>query len=98
MNARASRFQSSGSSAVTRGWRATHPRALLRKSLRWGLVKAGALVALLIVGSVLVAARLSVREEWDDVRLSDGHKAAVRRAVFSPDGRLLISARADAET
>jgi eukaryotic-like serine/threonine-protein kinase len=72
-------------------------RELLRKSLRWGLIKAGALVTLLIVGGVIVAARLSVREEWDDVRLSDGHKAAVRRAVFSPDGRLLISAGEDAQ-
>jgi WD40 repeat protein len=43
----------------------------------------------------LVAAYFSVREEWDDARLSDGHKAAVRRAVFSPDGRLLVSGEHD---
>lgn len=56
------------------------------------MLNAGALILLLAAGTLLVAATFSVREEWDDVRLSDGHKAAVRRAVFSPDGRLLVSA------
>jgi WD40 repeat protein len=70
---------------------------LLRKSLRWGLLKASALAILLLAGSVLAAATLSVSDEWDDMRLSDGHTAAARRAVFSPDGQLLVSVGEDAK-
>jgi WD40 repeat protein len=36
-----------------------------------------------------------MREEWEGVGLSDGHTAAVRQAVFSPDGRLLVSCGED---
>src|SRR5437764_10428036 len=71
-------------------------RELLRKSLRWGLLKTGALILLLLAGATLAAAALSVSDEWDGVLLSDGHTAAARRAVFSPDGRLLVSAGEDA--
>jgi WD40 repeat protein len=74
-----------------------HERELLRKSLRWGLLKAGALVVLLAVVTTLAAAALSLSEEWEGVRLSDGHTAAVRRAVFSPDGRRLVSCGEDAK-
>lgn len=66
-------------------------RDLLNKSLRWGLVKATALFLLLAVLTTAAAALLSRGEEWEEAVLRDGHKAAVRRAVFSPDGKLLVS-------
>ncbi|HYG82012.1 MAG TPA: serine/threonine-protein kinase [Pyrinomonadaceae bacterium] len=43
----------------------------------------------------VIAAFLSVSEVWEERVLRDGHTAAVRRAVFSPDGRLLVSAGED---
>jgi|KBSSwiStaDraftv2_1062776.scaffolds.fasta_scaffold53597_2 WD40 repeat protein/serine/threonine protein kinase len=49
-------------------------------------------VALTIVG---VAAFLSVNETWEERMFRDGHTAAVRRAVFSPDGKLLVSVGED---
>jgi hypothetical protein len=70
-------------------------RELLRKSLLRGLLQAGALVVVLAVGAVAAAATLSVEEVWEGVRLSDGHTAAVRQAVFSPDGRLIASCGED---
>ena len=70
-------------------------RKLLRKSLGLGLLKTGALAALLVVSATAAAAALSVDEEWESVRLSDGHTAAVRQAAFSPDGRLLVSGGED---
>jgi WD40 repeat protein len=75
--------------------RGDRDRELLRRSLRWGLVRAAALVVLVAAASVAAAAMLSVEERWEGVRLSDGHTAAVRRAVFSPDGRLLVSGGED---
>lgn len=68
---------------------------LLRKSWRWGLLKACLLILLMTVVTAAIAAGLSVSEEWEVRRLSDGHTAAVRRAVFSPDGRWLVSAGED---
>lgn len=68
---------------------------LLRKSLRSGLLRAAALVLVLLAAAVAAAAALSLAEEWDSVRLSDGHSAAVRQAVFSPDGRTLVSGSED---
>jgi WD40 repeat protein len=47
------------------------------------------------VALAAVAAFLSVGEVWEEKILRDGHTAAVRRAVFSPDGRLLVSAGED---
>jgi WD40 repeat protein/predicted Ser/Thr protein kinase len=85
---------------IKRHARATHGargRELLRKSLRRGLLKACALTLLLLTSATLAAALLSAGDEWDDVRLSDGHRAAARRAVFSPDGRLLVSVGEDAK-
>ncbi|HXG64834.1 MAG TPA: protein kinase [Blastocatellia bacterium] len=72
-------------------------RELLRKSLWWGGLKAGALVMLLAVVTTMAAAALSVTEEWEGVRLRDGHTAAALRAAFSPDGRLLVSVGEDAK-
>ena len=47
------------------------------------------------VALIVVAAYLSVSEVWEERIFRDGHTAAVRRAVFSPDGRLLVSAGED---
>jgi WD40 repeat protein/serine/threonine protein kinase len=57
-----------------------------------GLSALAAVVAVTVTG---ITALLSVSEVWDEKILSDGHRAAVRRAVFSPDGRLLISVGED---
>jgi WD40 repeat protein/serine/threonine protein kinase len=75
--------------------RGERERELLRRSFKLGLVKASALVILLVAGATAAAAALSVTEEWESVRLSDGHTAAVRRAAFSPDGTLLVSCGED---
>ena len=48
--------------------------------------------ALAIVG---VAAFLSVNETWEERIFRDGSTAAARRAVFSPDGKLLVSVSED---
>ena len=79
-------------SDVARGER---ERSLIRKSLRWGLVKIGSLTLVLVLGAMLAAAALSVNEEWEGIRLNDGHTAAVRKSRFSPDGRLLVSVGED---
>jgi WD40 repeat protein/serine/threonine protein kinase len=70
-------------------------RELFRKSLRRGLVRAGALAVALVVSTTLAAAALSVTDEWDGVRLADGHTAAARQVAFSPDGRRLVSVGED---
>lgn len=70
-------------------------RRLLSKSLRQGLLRSSAVALLILVVATAAAAWLSRTEEWSGVRLSDGHTAAVRRAVFSPDGRLLVSVGED---
>jgi WD40 repeat protein/serine/threonine protein kinase len=79
-------------SDIARGER---ERELMKKSLRWGLMKAGVLTLLLVMGATIAAAALSLNEEWEGVRLNDGHTAAARKAVFSPDGRLLVTCGED---
>jgi eukaryotic-like serine/threonine-protein kinase len=59
------------------------------------IVGVSALVVVLALVVVGVAAFLSVNETWEERILRDGHTAAVRRAVFSPDGKLLVSAGED---
>jgi WD40 repeat protein len=59
------------------------------------IVGVSVLAVVLAVAVVSVAAFLSINEAWDEVILRDGHTAAVRRAVFSPDGKLLISVGED---
>src|SRR5687767_1739734 len=57
-----------------------------------GVIALAVLLAIVIVG---LAAFLSVNETWDETIFRDGHSAAVRRAVFSPDGKLLVSVSED---
>ena len=71
-------------------------RELVKKSLRWGLIKAGVTLVSLLLVATLGAAALSRSEQWDSQRLSDGHTAAARQAAFSPDGRWLVSVGEDA--
>ena len=75
--------------------RGEHERELMKNSLRSGVMKMSAAALLLAIATTLAAAALSVRDEWVGVRLSDGHAVAVRRAVFSPDGRRLVTSGED---
>lgn len=51
--------------------------------------------AVLALAVTAAAALLSINETWDERVLRDGHAAAARQAVFSPDGRLLVSCGED---
>ncbi|HYK87668.1 MAG TPA: hypothetical protein VE398_02790, partial [Acidobacteriota bacterium] len=68
---------------------------LIRKSFRAGLIRWGALAMLFAVGSILVAAALSITEEWEETRLGDGHVGPARQIAFSPDGSRLVSCGED---
>jgi WD40 repeat protein/serine/threonine protein kinase len=70
-------------------------RELRRKSLVRGLAKAAPWVLLIVVATTVLWAWKSVSETWEERVLRDGHTAAVRRAAFSPDGRLLVSVGED---
>src|SRR5262245_46571514 len=70
-------------------------RKLIRKSLVGGVVDAGWRILLVAAVTMIAAAGMSVREEFEEQVMRDGHTAAVRRAVFSPDGRLLVSVGED---
>jgi len=70
-------------------------QSLLRKSLRWGMARMGLLGSSIVFGTVLLSATFSIDEEWEVKRLSDGHTAAAREIVFSPDGKHLLSVGAD---
>src|SRR6185503_6727926 len=59
------------------------------------IVGVSALAVFLALAVVGVAAFLSINESWEETILRDGHAAAVRRAVFSADGRLLVSVSED---
>ena len=69
-------------------------RRLERKTTR-RMVGLSALALVLALAIAGVAAFLSVQETWVETIFRDGHKAAVRRAVFSPDGKLLVSVSED---
>jgi len=77
--------------------RGERERELLSKSLRRGSLNLAALVMTLVVSATAFAAWLSVSEQWEAAEMSDGHTAAVRQAVFSPDGRLLVSCSEDSK-
>ena len=70
-------------------------RELIRKSLVGGLSKAGLQILLVAAVTLVAAAVMSINVTWEERILRDGHTAAVRRAVFSPDGRLLVSCGED---
>ncbi|MGZ8868482.1 MAG: WD40 repeat domain-containing serine/threonine protein kinase, partial [Thermoanaerobaculia bacterium] len=59
------------------------------------MVGLGALALVTALAVAAVAAALSVHETWDERVLRDGHTAAARQAIFSPDGRLLASCGED---
>jgi hypothetical protein len=75
--------------------RSERERELIRKSLWRGVGRAAAAAALLFAGVAVLVAALSVQEDWVTTRFQDGHTAAVRRIVFSPDGRWLFSGAED---
>src|SRR5205085_12590748 len=60
-----------------------------------GLVKLSLWVMALAAITVAFAASMSVTPQWEEKIVRDGHTAAVRRAVFSPDGRILVSVGED---
>jgi WD40 repeat protein len=70
-------------------------RELMRKSLRWGLTKLTGATLLLAAITITAAAFLSVNETWEGKRLSDGHTAAARRVLFTPDGKRVVSCGED---
>jgi eukaryotic-like serine/threonine-protein kinase len=70
-------------------------RELFRKSLRLGVIKISLLFASLLLVGAVAAFAFSRSEEWTGTRFSDGHTRAVRRAIFSPDGRRLLSVGED---
>jgi WD40 repeat protein len=59
------------------------------------IARVSAIVLLLVLALGGIAAFASRDEVWDEVILRDGHTAAVRKAVFSPDGRTLVSTGED---
>jgi WD40 repeat protein len=71
-------------------------RAGRRRARR--LAAASVVAILAAVAIAIVAALLSVSERWEEKVLRDGHTAAARQAVFSPDGRLLVSGGEDDQT
>ena len=75
--------------------RGTLEREAIRKSLIIGVLKITLQILVVAVVTAGVAALKSVNEVWAEKVLRDGHVAAARRAVFSPDGRLLVSVGED---
>jgi serine/threonine protein kinase len=67
----------------------------IRNSLRNNVARLALLLVTVAVAAMVVAAVMSVNEVWEERVLRDGHTAAVRRAAFSPDGRLLVSVSED---
>jgi WD40 repeat protein/serine/threonine protein kinase len=59
------------------------------------LVRLSAFALAVALAIAAAAAVLSVQESWVETIMRDGHTAAARRAVFSPDGKLLVSVSED---
>jgi len=77
--------------------RGEHSRVLFRRSLLTALKRSALILFAFLVVAIGAAAVFSRGEEWSSVRLSDGHTAAVRRAIFSPDGKRVISVGEDSK-
>ena len=61
------------------------------------LMGMSAIAAAVAVVLVAIAAYLSVTERWDERVLRDGHTAAARRAIFSPDGKRILTTGEDGQ-
>jgi WD40 repeat protein/serine/threonine protein kinase len=59
------------------------------------IAKVSGVALLAVVALAAISAWASRGQVWDERILRDGHTAAVRRAVFSPDGRRLVSVGED---
>jgi len=59
------------------------------------IARASVLALLFFLSLAAVVGLASRNEVWDEKILRDGHTAAVRQAVFSPDGRVLVSVGED---
>lgn len=75
--------------------RGTQTRELLHRSVGSGLIKIVLVMVSLLLLSAVSAAFFSQGQIWESRRLNDGHQAATRRAIFSPDGKLLVSVGED---
>ncbi|MGA2264339.1 MAG: WD40 repeat domain-containing protein, partial [Acidobacteriota bacterium] len=68
---------------------------LYRKSMGAGLFRWCSFALLCVLASTFAVAALSVREEWDEAILGDGHTGPARQVTFSPDGKRLLSGGED---
>ncbi|MGE0126503.1 MAG: WD40 repeat domain-containing serine/threonine protein kinase [Blastocatellales bacterium] len=59
------------------------------------LMKMSAAAIAMAAVAAAMAAWASLNETWEEKLLRDGHTAAARRVIFSPDGRLLVSSGED---
>jgi WD40 repeat protein len=59
------------------------------------MVGFGALAIIVALAVAGIAAFLSVNETWEERVMRDGHTAAARQAVFSPDGKIVVSCAED---
>ena len=63
-----------------------------RRMVGWSV-----LAIALAVAIAAVAALLSINETWEERVLRDGHRAAARQALFSPEGTRLVSCGEDGQ-
>lgn len=72
-------------------------KELWRKSWRSGLLKLATASLAIVITAISFAAVFSMQDDWnsDEKIFRSGHTAAVRRAVFSPDGKTMISVSED---
>jgi eukaryotic-like serine/threonine-protein kinase len=61
------------------------------------MIGIGVLAVIVAIAVAAIAAVLSIQETWDERVLRDGHVAAARQAVFSPDGTKVVSCGEDGQ-
>jgi WD40 repeat protein len=61
------------------------------------MVGLGILAVVVAVLIITFAALLSITDVWDERVMRDGHTAAARQAIFSPDGQLVVSCGEDGQ-